>query len=491
VPPLPADQATAPPSSYQQPGQPGGGNPPAQGYPYQAGAGQQAYPGAQPYESAQPGSQPYQGGQGYQGTQPYQSAQPYQQAQSYQQSQSYQAGQPYQQTTQAYQATQPFQAAQGQQGYPGGPAAPPGAAWPGAATPPRRKRSRGMLLGITAIIAAVVAGVVTSLVLVLGNSESPTEMALQAGQAVAPSSGLTASGTYDRAPANVTVTKAGTVEGSYSQGPFQVSRITINGVTYLNAPAGFWNLQTNIPQGASSLASGKWAKTPSSDVADFTAFTPGVVSRVLEHVGNQPRFVDTTLNGTKAIKLTTAGVSYYITTSAPNRLLRMDGTIDGTAYSLTVTPLTSKSIAPVFSVLHSDVQDLQGALDPEAQIDEQGNGNFGSNCNNNAACTVSVKVSVTDAGSTTVLVKMTANFSGAKNGPTFGSCNNTVTANTANSSTTVTVQPSCTLGGSTWSGWFNSHTSNFFLWVATQSEPTVNTASDIAALQTTLNQEQG
>jgi len=346
-----------------------------------------------------------------------------------------------------------------------------------------------MIIGVIVVVAALVAGGVTT-VLLLNKGESPTEMALQAGQGIAPASGVTLSGSYDQAPANLTVTKAGTVEGTYSQDPFSVSRITINGVTYLKAPAGFWNLQSNIPQGASSLASGKWAKTPASDVTSFDGFVPRAISRVLENVGNQPHFVDTTLGGTKVIKLTVQDVSYYITTSSPNRLLRMDGTIDGTSYSLNVTPLTSKTIAPAFSVMHSDVQNLQNAIDPEAQTVEDGNGAFGNNCNNDVACTVSVKVSVTDSGSATVLVELTVKFSGTKNGTPFGSCTDTVPANTADSSQAVTVTPSCTLGGSAWSGWFDSHTGNFTVWAATQSLPTVNSASDVAALQNTLNQEQ-
>jgi hypothetical protein len=340
------------------------------------------------------------------------------------------------------------------------------------------------------VVAALVIGGVTT-ILLLNRGESPTEMALQAGQAIAPASGVTLTGSYDQAAATLTVTKAGTVEGTYAQGPFPVTRITINGVTYLKAPGGFWNLQTNIPSGGSTLASGKWAKTPASDVTSFAALTPGAISRVLEHVGSQPQFADTTLGKTKVVRITAQDVSYYITTSTPNRLLRMDGTINGTGYSFDLTPLTAQSIAPAFSVMHSDVQGLENAVDPEAQIVESGNGQFGNNCNNDVACTVSVKVSVTDSGSATVLVKMTVNFSGTKNGPTFGSCNDTIPADTNNASATVSVTPSCTLGGSTWSGWFDSHTSNFFLWVATQSVPTVNSATDVQALQNTLNQEQG
>jgi hypothetical protein len=486
----PADRGYQPPADrgYQPPAQPGYQPPAAPGYDRPAGPSGYQPPAAPGYDRpagpsgyqppAQPGYQsvpPLSGGPaqpvGY-GAQAYQSAQP---TQGYQGTQPYQQGNPYQQT-QSYQAAQP------QQGY--------GTGWPTAALPPQRKRNKGMLIGIIVVVAALAVGGVAAFVALRGG-ESPAQMAMQAGQAIAPARGVTVSGTYGQPTATLTITRAGTVEGTYSQGPFAVTRLTINGVTYLKAPAGFWNLQTDIPQGASSLAAGKWSKTPSADVTDFSVLAPGAIANVLEHVGNQPHVVNTTLGGTSVIKLTAQDASYYITTSSPNRLLRIAGTINGTGYSFNVTPLTTQTIASAFTTMQSDVSSLQDAVDPEAQIDEDGNGQFGNNCNNDVACTVSVNVSVTDSGSSTVIVKMTANFSGTKNGTAFGSCNDTVPANTADSSSKVTVTASCTLQGQTWSGWFDSHTSNFTLWVATQSEPVVNSASDVAALQNDLKQEQG
>jgi hypothetical protein len=316
-------------------------------------------------------------------------------------------------------------------------------------------------------------------------------MALQAGQAIGPASGLQFSGNYNGKPLNLTVTKAGTLAGTYSQGPFQVTRITINGTTYLNAPAGYWNLQTNIPGGASTVAAGKWAKTPSDDVTSFATLTPGGIANVLEHVGSKPSYVNTTLGHTSVIKLTDNEVTYFITTSSPNRLMQMDGSIEGDNYVLQPTALTAKTIAPAFSTMHSDVQDLLGAVDPEAEISQVGNGTLGSNCNNDSECTVTTKATVSDSGSQTVLIQLTAKFSGTKGGTPFGTCSDTVAANTAFSSTAVSVTLACTLGGATWQGWFDSHTGQFELWVETLPLPTVNSASDIASLQSALNQQQG
>jgi hypothetical protein len=372
-----------------------------------------------------------------------------------------------------------------QPGYQGG----QGAAWPGAAEPRRR---RGLLIGVVALAAAVIAGVVTSIVLVTGQGESPTAMALQAGQAIAPAAGITFSGSFDQAAANLTVTKAGTVEGTYSQEAFPATRITINGVTYLKAPAGFWNLQQNVSQAAASQAGGNWAKAPASDVTSFASLTPAQIAGVLEHVGNQPKVTDTTLGSQKVIKLTDGGADYYITTATPNRLLRIDGSLDGTGYSFSVSPLTSATIASVYTVMKGYVQALQGAQDPEANLTSGSNINFANDCSTSTtSCTVSINVTVTDPGSATVLITMNAAFSGTKGGTAFGNCSATVPAATNNSSASVTVTPQCALTGQAWTGWVDSQSGEFSTWVSTTFGAEVNSASDISALQNVLTQQQG
>jgi hypothetical protein len=338
----------------------------------------------------------------------------------------------------------------------------------------------------------VVAAAVTSIVLIANKGESPTAMAQQAGKALASAPGVGLSGTFDNAAANLTVTNAGAVEGTYSQQAFPATRITINGVTYLKAPAGFWNLLPNIDQAAASQAGGNWAKVPVSDVTNFSLLTPARIARVLQHVGNQPHVVNSTLGNTKVIKLTAGDVVYYITTATPNRLLRIDGTLDGVSYSFDTTALTAGTIGSVYTAMHADVKALQGAQDPAANLSSGQNITFANDCStSDTSCTVSIKVTVTDPASATVLVTMNAAFSGTKGGKAFGTCSDTIPANTNNSSSAVTVTPQCQLSGPAWKGWVDSQTGSFSTWVETTFGATVNSASDVAALQSTLTQQQG
>jgi hypothetical protein len=484
----PGYPAAAGPYGFEQPGAPPGYPDPNGPYGY----GEQGYPpGATPSYHPQGGPQDYQAaGPGYQGPE----------------AANYQAGTaPSGYPAAGYQSTVPLPgdlatgAPSGYQpagwgnvtpagGYIGTQPGYQGAQWQGA-SPPRR---RGLLVGVVALAAAVIAGVVTSIILVTGQGESPTAMALQAGQAIAPSAGVGLSGSFDQAAANLTVTKAGTVEGTYSQEAFPATRLTINGVTYLKAPAGFWNLQQNISQAAAGQAGGNWAKAPASDVTTFSSLTPAQIAGVLEHVGNQPKVTDTTVGGQKVIKLTAGGANYYITTATPNRLLRIDGSISGTAYSFSIKPLTAATIGPVYTVMKGYVQALQGAQDPEANLTSGTNISFANDCSTSTtSCTVSIKVTVTDPGSATVLITMNAAFSGTKNGTAFGNCNATVPAATNNSSAPVTVTPQCALTGQAWTGWVDSQSGEFSTWVSTTFGAEVNSASDITALQSTLSQQQG
>jgi hypothetical protein len=347
------------------------------------------------------------------------------------------------------------------------------------------------------VVAAVVAGGVTSVVLLLNKGESPTAMALQAGQAIAPAAGVALSGTFDQAPANLTVTKAGTVDGTYSQEAFPATRITIDGVTYLKAPAGFWALQQGLQGAAVQQAGGAWAKAPASDVTSFASLTPAQIARVLEHVGSHPDVVYTALGRTKVINLTAGSASYYITTSTPNRLLRIDGNSGSLGYSFNITPLTSRTIAPAYGVMHGYVQALQGAQDPEADL-TSGNPSLASDCSTtDTSCTVSQQLTVTDPGSATVLLTMTADFSGTQGGTPFGSCNAALPASTNNSKTGVNATLTCALTGQAWKAWVDSEvqatintTGKFSTWVQTTVEVEVNSASDVTALQNTLDQQQ-
>jgi hypothetical protein len=358
-----------------------------------------------------------------------------------------------------------------------------------AATAPQRKRHRGLIIGVAAAAVVVVGAAVIAVVLLVTRGESSATMALDAGRAIAPSAGLSFTGTTAGGSATLTVTRAGTVEGSYTQEGDRVGIIMINGVAYLKTPATFW-VDEDIDPGTAGQAAGRWAKAPPQDVnLSFAALTPGHISHALEHVGSNPRA--TTLDRGKVIKLAAGGASYYITTATPNRLIRVAGGGGMTAYSLSVTPLGAAAIGPVFTVLHADVAQLRGAADPTAVIDPAAKIHFGSNCSGSTSCTVSNKVLVTDPDSPATHLTMIVYFAVTKDGKPFATCTDKVWAATGGVLAGVTVTPSCGLSGSVWSNWVDSHSTSFTTWAGSAFESSVNSASDIERLQSDLDQQQG
>jgi len=120
------------------------------------------------------------------------------------------------------------------------------------------------MLVLVAAVALLVGAAAAGLALVR-KSESPTAMALQSGQALAAAKGLTLTGAIAGQTADLAVTRAGTVEGSYSQSGNPVTRITINDLTYLKAPTAFWKSVVIDPFAAQQAGTGPGlAAAPSS-----------------------------------------------------------------------------------------------------------------------------------------------------------------------------------------------------------------------------------
>jgi hypothetical protein len=383
------------------------------------------------------------------------------------------------------QAPYPYAAAP--PGYPGGQN--PTMAFPGGPPPASGKRRRGLLIGIAAAVVVIVVAAV-SLTLALGGGDSPTTMALKSGQAIGAADGIAYTGTLAGNPADLSVTRAGTVEGTYTDLTRPVSRVTVRGVTYLNAPTAFWTGQ-GIGPAEAGQAGGHWAKAPADAVSlSFDSLTPVQIAHVLEHVGPNPDSVTRTFDGKKIIVVTDGGVSYYITASEPHLLIHVAGGSGVDAYSFDVRPLTAATVKPVFTSLHSYVQALVGAADPSAIVDG-GTPEF-LDCNGATRCSVSSSVTVTDPtaqgnfSTPPVLVKMTIGFAPSQNGKPFANCSTTVGVPSA-----AAVKPACGVTGGAWTAWFNSHSGHFNVWAEAAYRVTVNSASSVATLQTALSQEQG
>jgi hypothetical protein len=361
---------------------------------------------------------------------------------------------------------------------------------------PQRKRRRGLVVGVVALAAVLIVGIVTGIVVAgTSSSDSPAAMAQQAGQAIAPAAGITLSGSYNLTPANLTVTRAGAVVGSYSPViPYlPVTLLTITGASYVKAPDAFWQQEEGVSSYAAQQANGRWARINGGGISSFASFTPAGLTSDLENAGNHPDASYTMLRHVRVVRIDADGAFYYVTTSTPHRLLQVssDNNSVGPAYSFDIKPLTATTVGPVFTVLHRDAQALQGAQDPDASFSNSSAVHFGFDCDfGDTSCTTTESVTVTDPDSATVLVTMTAGYSPTKDGTPFGSCADKVSVNTSYSASGVPVSLGCKLT-SQWTRWVDSQTGEHSYWVGWTVDAEVNTASDVAALQEVLDRQQG
>jgi hypothetical protein len=307
--------------------------------------------------------------------------------------------------------------------------------------------------------------------------------AAEAGQALGQAAGAAYTGTYGGSQATFSVTKAGSAHGSYTAHSSKVTRVDVDGSTYIKADSGFWTAEGQSSSVADK-ADGKWAKAPdSSQDLKLADFSPAKLAQVLQQAGNDPLAVNTPAGSTPAIKMTVNETTYYISKSSPHRLLRVEGTSGSDPYALDVRTLDAAAMSPVFGELRSDVQGLKDAYDPSINMLPMGKIQFGS-CNE-SGCTVrgSVMPSSGDTSKSSVHITMSARFWG--DGPTVSTCKGSGTT-TPSHQTTI----SCRTSGGSWSSWYRSHNGRFTIHASSTFDARVNSSSDVSALLGKLSQEQ-
>jgi hypothetical protein len=345
------------------------------------------------------------------------------------------------------------------------------------------------------VLLAVAGGVVALIVLVVivvavsgGSGDDPKKTsgksAAEAGQALGQAAGAAYTGTYGGSQATFYVTKAGSAHGSYTAHSSKVTRVDVDGTTYIKADSSFWSAEGQSSSVADK-ADGKWAKaSDSSQDLKLADFSPAKLAQVLQQAGNDPLAVNTPAGSTPAIKMTVSETTYYISKSSPHRLLRVEGTSGTDSYALDVKTLTdAAAMSPVFGQLRADVQGLKDAYDPSINMLPMGKIQFGS-CNA-SGCTVrgSVMPSSGDTSTSSVHITMNARFWG--DGPTVSTCK-------GSSNTTPSHQTTvgCRTSGGSWSSWYNAHSGRFTIHASSSFTATVNSSGDVSGMLSKLSQEQ-
>ncbi|MEU6041092.1 hypothetical protein ABZ801_37450 [Actinomadura sp. NPDC047616] len=298
----------------------------------------------------------------------------------------------------------------------GGPVEPPGHGAAPEAAPqpemppekaPEKKKSRTVRV-VAGCVGAVVllAGGATAFVLVSGDEESQKKSepkadapvagwAVRAGRDMRALPGVQYDGTLrgeagQSARVRLKVTRSGAATGRLAVGGRQFDVVAVGGATYVKADTAFWRRYGADSTHPENYA-GRWSKAPESmpglDVADVLA--PESIAKAVAKASGRASTED--VGGTPAYRVKTPKADYFISRSAPHRLLRVQVAGNGDP-ALTVTRLAQ--MAPVFTELRPRVAALVGAPDPTVRF-RAGKLTF-VNCNENVSgCTVSVPATMT------------------------------------------------------------------------------------------------
>ncbi|MDN3352197.1 hypothetical protein [Actinomadura sp. DC4] len=235
----------------------------------------------------------------------------------------------------------------------------------GRPEPPSRGRRRRVLA-----VACGLAGitlVVTVVRLTGGDPEKAYgRAAREAGGALTKAPALSLDGTYGGGPATFTVGGAGTARGSYAAGGEQVSRVDIDATTYLRAGTNFWKAHGESPAIADE-AGGRWAKAPDGYAElGLSSLSPEHLGQNLLDPGTVLAPARTSLNGVGAIRLTAAGLTYFVSAKAPHRVLRVQGRTVSNTFSFDLAPL--RETTAFFAALRKDVRGPPGRLQPQRHL---------------------------------------------------------------------------------------------------------------------------
>jgi hypothetical protein len=266
---------------------------------------------------------------------------------------------------------------------PGGPGFPPHAG-PGMPPPPRKSSNTGLLIGLLAgggflVMVIVIVILVASGVFSSGgkspaggdSGDSPTGKLAAAAQRLSGIPGIGLKGTLssgsDKLEGDFKVTRGGRMSGTATWNGRNVRLILPGEDMYVRAGPEFWRTDGNVSASLQWLNDSRWGKLGYSSLA--TAFkndiSPSALAKDLRNVTRYSvrSTEDTAVQGTSALKIVTAGGTYYVSADGSPRLLRVE-----TAYpaaAMDVTELNGPGGGEAVTELRTRINELKNSFAPD------------------------------------------------------------------------------------------------------------------------------
>jgi hypothetical protein len=210
---------------------------------------------------------------------------------------------------------------------------------------------------------------------------------------------------------DVSVTATGEAGGSITVGGQQGALLVIGDKLYVDAPARFWSLLSGDPGSRADAVGSRWVQVPSVTIgADLGHdLRPGTFGADLAHqVDDTARTTETTVDGTKATRVTLANGTVDIAATGSRGVLHVTVPDFGSARNVSLDVAdVSTSEAGVYQSLDQQAKQLRTAVDATVDI-RQGGQSWGT-C---TASGCSVVVTFTNAGTLAAKVVVSGTWTG-------------------------------------------------------------------------------
>ncbi|MFC5754172.1 hypothetical protein [Actinomadura rugatobispora] len=360
----------------------------------------------------------------------------------------------------------------------------------GMAPPPKRGGSGALiaiLLGGGLVVVLLI--VVVVVVVVASGGKSPEERLTAAANSLTTARSLKLKGSFsagsDSLQGELTVTRGGRAGGQVSWGGTSLTLLSADQKLYVKAPKSYWQSKVTTPSSDRFLKDGEqWGRIDSSDLSlDINReLTPSALASDLRQaIRSTLRETETTVQGRKAIKLSSLLTSFYLSDDDQSELLRYE-TTGSPRVSADVTVQSTAASSASIGQLRGFMGELTDSFDTSAVARNRDKPEFVSCNRGGEPCTVRVKVWSPLSGSSSVLIRVNFRLTSEQGGGrVYGECES---SGTVTGVSDVSVQ--CTISGGDWA----KHGKNARrVWVAATPVAIAATSGDVQTMQRNLDSE--
>jgi hypothetical protein len=361
----------------------------------------------------------------------------------------------------------------------------------GMAPPPRRGGNGALiavLLGGGLVVVLLI--VVAVVVVVASGGKTPEERLNAAANSMSTARSLKLKGNFsagsDSLQGELTVTRGGRASGQVTWSGTGLTLLSADQKLFVKASKSYWQSKMSSLTSERILKDGdQWGLLDSTDLSldiDRELTPSALASELRQATRYSIRETETTVQGRKAIKLSSVLTSFYLSDDDQSELLRYEST-GSPRVSADVTVQSTAASSGSISQIRGLMGELTDAFDSGKIARNSGKPEPVSCKRFGEPCTVRVKVWSTRGGAPSVLVKVNFRITEKENGGgrLYGECES---SGTVTGVSDVSVQ--CTISGGDWAKYGKDASR---VWISAVPVAIAATSGDVQTMQRNLDSE--